>query len=142
VHSPGTWVRLRAYREPYRGAACALAACELDLEAMGVVRLGNVAPDATSVTADLPGCLRVVEVPEGAEVFVMAQLIYRRLQGAGPRSLLFANEDGPLEARYLANAIRCPITEVGVPLYSQQVERAELDAKRWANRWGLSVQEL
>ena len=140
IHSPQTWRRLRAYREPYRGAACALAAAELAPETMTSLALGQVDPEGTSVTpSDRPA---PVEIPQGADVYLRAQLWYRRLQGAGDSDLLFAGDPGPMRARYLADAVRCPLGEVGVPLFSQMVDRAEIDSKRWANRWGLSVQEL
>ena len=119
-------VRLRAYREPYRGAACALAAAELAPETMTSLTLGQVDPEGTSVTpSDRPA---PVEIPQGADVYLRAQLWYRRLQGAGDSDLLFAGDSGPMRARYLADAVRCPLGEVGVPLFSQMVDRAEIDS--------------
>lgn len=142
IHSPATWVRLRAYREPFRGAACALAACELSLDAMSLMTLADVAADGSNVQADTGGGVVTVEVPEGASIYMRALVQHRVIQGASEDDLLFVRDDTTLESKYLADAIRCPITEVGVPLYSQQVERADLDPKRWSRRWGLSVQEL
>jgi hypothetical protein len=138
VHSPQTWVRLRAYREPYRGAACALAACEICLDSVLALVLGDVDADGRVVRVGGTS----VKVPEGAEVYLRALLWQRRLQGAGSSDLLFADDDGPMRAKYLADAIRCPIGELGIPLYSQQVQRAELDSLRWSRRWGLSVKAL
>jgi hypothetical protein len=140
VHSPTTWERLRAYREPYRGAACALVACDLGIESLLDIRIGQLSPDGTSVTVS--GTERAVVVPLGAEVFLAAQRWYRLLHGAGDDDLLFAEEGGPMGAKYLADAVRAPILEVGVPLYSQRVARADLDPKQWTRRWGISVQRL
>jgi hypothetical protein len=142
IQSPATWVRLRAYREPFRGAACALAASELSLSAIGALSIGAVEADGSGVRVERSGEVTVVRVPEGAAVYLRAQLLYRAIQGASDGELLFANDEGPMESRYLADAIRCPIGEVGVPLYSQQVDRADLHPVRWGLRWGLSVQEL
>jgi hypothetical protein len=142
VHSPHTWRRLRAYRQPYRGAACALVACELALESILEVRLSDVDADGGVVEAVRTGTAEQVQLPPGAEVYLRAQVYHRQIQGAGPDDPLFATEEGPMRDRYLANAVRAAVTEVGVPLYSQQVERAEIDRKRWARRWGLAVQAL
>ncbi len=142
VHSPATWQRLLVYREPYRGAACALAGCDLALDTMLGVTLADVADDGATVVVTRHGATEHVKVPSGARLFLQALALHRQLQGAGPHELLFADEDGPMTRRYLANAIRYPVTEVGVALYSQQVERAEPDPKRWSGRFGLSVQEL
>ena len=84
----------------------------------------------------------VVAVPSGADLYLRAQVAHRQIQGADPSEPLFATEDGPMTPKHLADAVRAPIGEVGVPLYSQSLDRAELDPKRWALRWGLSVQEL
>lgn len=138
VHSPHTWRRLRAYRQPYRGAACALVACELALEPVLGLTLADVGEDGKVVAV----AGKKVKVPVGAELYLRAQVAYRRIQGATEEELLFATEDGPMRAKSLADAVRNALTELGVPLYSQQVERAELSAKQWAQRWGISVQEL
>lgn len=143
VHSPHTWRRLRAYREPYRGTACALVACELALETIASLAVADVAGEGTAVAVKrTAGSSEDVSLPEGAELFLRAQVIHRQIQGAGATDLLFATEDGPMRPKYLANAVRAAVTEVGVPLYSQQVERAEIDPGRWARRWGLAVQAL
>ena len=142
VHSPHTWERLLAYREPYRGAACVFAACELALATMITITFGCVAPEGTDFEVVRGENTERITVPPGAEVLLRAQLWQRRIQGARNDDPLLADDDGPLADRYLANAVRAPVTEVGVPLYSSQVERQELDPKRWSHRWGLSVQEL
>lgn len=142
VRSPLTWRRLEAYREPYRGAACALVACELGLETLGRVRLEEVVDGGRVVRIAEPDGVRAVELPAGANLFLRAQVIYRRIQGAGPGDLLFATEQGPIPAKRLADSVRAPVTELGVPIYSQIVDRVTLDPKRWAQRWGLAVQAL
>ncbi|MGH8981158.1 MAG: hypothetical protein ACRDWE_09090 [Acidimicrobiales bacterium] len=142
IHSSHTWRRLRAYREPYRGAACALVASEMALHSMLEVRIADVDPDGSAVAFPGPDGPERVVLPEGAEVFLRAQVVHRAIQGAGTGELLFATEEGPMTAKYLANSVRAALADVGVPLYSQQVERAEVDAKRWSQRWGLAVQAL
>jgi hypothetical protein len=142
VHAPSTWKRLRAYREPYRGAACALAALDLSIQTISGVRIADVSGSGQELEVPMAGELVHLEVPAGADLYLRAQVAHRLIQGAVPDELLFATEEGPMASKHLADAIRAPITEVGVPLYSQTLERVELDAKRWALRWGLSVQEL
>lgn len=139
VHSPTTWRRLRAYRQPYRGAACALAACDMALETMLGLALAGVRADGKLVVAPSG---KKVTLPAGAELYLRAQVAHRYIQGASDDELLFATEDGPMRDKYLADAVRNALSEVGVTLYSQQLDRAELDPKRWARRWGIAVQEL
>jgi hypothetical protein len=142
IGSPLTWTRLLAYKEPYRGAACALAACDLSVDEMLTLRCRDIDPSGGSAQVVLAGEAKRVEVPSGAEVLVRAQLIYRDHQGAGPDEPFFGIEDKPLERRYLAAAMRAPILELGVPLYSQRVMVTPLSTVHWGARWGLSVQEL
>lgn len=142
AHSPTTWHRLRAYREPYRGAACAFAALDASVEAMQGAVLRDVAPDGTELSLVRQGSREVVSVPVGAEIYLRAQSIHRRNQGAASSDLLFADDDGPMTAKRLANAVRSPLTDVGVPLISQTVQWTDTSSTRWATRWGLSVQQL
>lgn len=142
IHSPLTWRRLRAYREPYRGAVCALVACSMTLGAISSVTLCDVAADGTWLNAAGDPGTRRVDIPPGAELLMRAQVIHRQIQGACDQDLLFATEEGPMATRYLANAVRDALGDLGIPLFSQQVERAAVDPARWARRWGLSVQTL
>lgn len=111
IHSPGTWVRLRAYREPYRGAACALAAAEVAPDTMTGLRLGDIDAEGVAVRpgARHPG----VQLPAGAEVYLRSQLWYRRMQGAADDDLLFVGDNGPMRPRYLGDAIRAALSDVG-----------------------------
>jgi hypothetical protein len=142
IHSPATWQRLSAYREPYRAAACALAACDLSIAEILTVTCGGVDPDGSIVTYHLDGSLQQVTVPVGAEVFLRAQRIYREHEGATPDEALFSADGELMNDRFLGIALRAPILEVGVPLLSQRALRTRMDSRRWANRWGLSVQAL
>jgi hypothetical protein len=142
VHSPSTWRRLRAYREPYRGAACAFAALEVSTETMRTVALQDISAEGDSATVLRQGGHEALGVPRGADLYLRAQVIHRRNQGARDSDLLFATEDEQMLPRYLANAIRCPLTEVGVPLMSRNVDWAEVTSTHWAQRWGLAVQKL
>jgi DNA-binding XRE family transcriptional regulator len=96
VHSPSTWRRLRAYREPYRGAACVFAGLEVSPETMQAVRVDDVADDGLCVSVTQQGARQVLAVPEGAGVYLRAQMLYRRNQGAAGTDLLFANEEEPM----------------------------------------------
>lgn len=142
AESPETWRRLRAYREPYRGAACALAARDLAVDTMLAVTLDNVSADGRSVTVERHGVREELNVPGRADLYLRAQVWHRRFQGASGSGLLFATEDGPMTDRSLSSAVRAPASEVAVTLSSQQIERGETTAQRWVRRWGLAVQAL
>jgi hypothetical protein len=142
VTSTLTWRRLLAYKEPYRGAACALAAADLSVDEMLTIRCMDVDEAGHSVQLSRGSSAETIEVPVGAGVLLRAQRIYREHQGAHPDEPFFGLENEPLERRYLAAAMRAPILELGVPLYSQRVMVSPLSTVHWGARWGLSVQEL
>lgn len=136
VTAPTTWRRLAAYREPYRGAVCALAAVGLGIDDMCELACSDVDAAGTQVTFGGTA----MDIPAGAEVFVRAQLLWRSYFGAEPTDLFFADEHNHLLARrLLSQALRDPLLELGVPLISQQAVPARLDSGRWANRWGVSI---
>lgn len=141
IRSPETWRRLAVYREPYRGAACALAAAELSITEMQTLSLADINANGSSVTIERDGPT-TIHIPSGAEVYLRAQRVLRQIEGADTSDRLFANEDGPMRDRYIVYALRAPITEVGVAVISGAVQRQRVDSKRWANRWGVSVQSL
>lgn len=139
AHSPATWRRLRAYREPYRGTACALAAAQLTVGTMAELRCSDIDPDSGHVHVD--GL--EATVPEHGRVFVKAQLAHRANCGAEPDDLLFSDDDRSVSIRSLADALKSPAVEVGVPVNGAATIRADAaDQTRWKARWGVSVQEL
>lgn len=139
VTCPETWLRLRAYREPYRAAVCALAAAELGVEDMLELRLCDVEPDGSAVAH--AGAR--VELPAGSHPFMRAQLEVRHLEGAGLAEGLFVEAGGtPTRPRRLALALRSALVELGVAILSQQAVPARLDTTRWMKRWGISIQRL
>jgi hypothetical protein len=144
VRSPQTWRRLRAYREPYRGAAAALAAADVSIVEMQTLRLDDVGSDGTSVTVTRDDVAVRVAVPAGADVFVRAQLLFRSFEGAAGTDTLF-REDAkgrPMNDRHLVNALMAAITDLGVAVTSRPVHRRRVDANRWTHRCGVSVQAI
>lgn len=134
--STDTWRRLGAYREPYRGAVCALAAAEVGVDDMAALTCGDIDPDGRHVAVN--GAQ--VAVPAAARVFLRAQAAWRSYAGAAGTDVFFADEDGaPLRARVLAQAVRDPLYELGVALISQKVVPTRIDGARWTKRWGISV---
>lgn len=142
IHAPQIWQRLAAYREPYRGAACALAAAELSIDEMLGPSCADVDPEGTAVTVRRGGKTDRVGVPAGAEVYLRAQLAWCAIQGALAHEPLFAKKEEPMRSRFISYALRAPIVELGIPLLSQRAEKVRTDHARWAKRFGLSAQEL
>lgn len=142
LSSPTTWRRLAAYRQAWRPLACALVGLDTGLDEFATVTVADVGPDGSCVTVGEAADRRTIDLPDGAAVFAQAQQLARRFAGAADTDQLFADDDGtPLRTRALANAVRAPMTEVGVAV-THQLSRAKPDAGRWANRWGVSVQAL
>jgi hypothetical protein len=139
VADPQTWERLAAYRDPYRAAACALAAVEWSVDEICAVTLADVATDGA--TATRPG-QDPTTVPPGAEVYLRAQVAHRRRQGAAATAPLFADGDRALSDRTIVDAVRVPATDLGISLLSGPFQRRHFDDRTWKNRWGISVQDI
>jgi len=65
---PGPWRKLRAYRDPHRGAVCALTAAGLDIAAQQQLRVANVTDDGAGVHTGG----RFVQVHRDAAVYLRA----------------------------------------------------------------------
>lgn len=103
------------------------------------LRLGDISDDGTTATVDNQSRT----VPPAAAVFLRAQLLHRRIQGATGGELLFANDKGRFPDRALADAMRAMATELGVPVAPLATDRAAIATSgRWRTRWSISVQRL
>lgn len=139
TRSPETWRRIAAYRQPYRQAACALAAANLSLDQMHQLTLTDLNDDASTITVDD----RTVTVEPDARPCLQLLALERQIHGATDNSPLFADENGePLSDRQLTLAVTDPLTECGVALVNGQVVRRTQQPNRWTRRQGISIQHL
>jgi hypothetical protein len=136
---PSTWRALAAYRDPARGAACALAAAGAGIDDLATMGLDDLAADGVTATATDGTSF---EVPPDAAVYLRAQHLARRSEGADGTDLVFAEEDQPVRGRMLVKYVRAPVTDLGIALTTKALTNVRADAKRWASRWGVSVQQL
>jgi hypothetical protein len=119
------------------------AAVDVSIDEMRTLTLASSSDDGRTVVVERGGVTVSVALPVGAEVFLRAQLRLRELQGASPRALLFADDDGPMRPRFINYAVRAPVAELGVVMFAGgALTNCGIDRKRWANRWGVSVQRL
>lgn len=139
--NPDTWRLLQAYPQPYRAAACALAAAGMGTNEMAELPVATYDP-ATGTAHDDSGRPFTVELP--ARLFVETQQTLRRLTGAGETDRLFVGPgDGrPMSARTLASAVRQARRELGAAVALAAPDRATPEPSRWCRRWGISIQEL
>lgn len=134
-----TWKRLRCYRQPRPGAACALAAARLGLDQMTRLQLADLDEDATSVTVD--GHPRRVE--RGADVLLRAQQLQRHAEGATDTDLLFTDSHGePLPQRRLADAITRASLEAGVAINSHHLTPRAAQPASQLRQLGLTLHPL
>ncbi len=139
ITSPETWRRLRAYRYPFRGASVALAAAGLNVGEMESLHCADIESDGRTVRKGGHAVL----VPVGAEIFVRAQLLFRQIQGAESADPFFADDRGALRSRDIADALRLPASELGVPVIDIATSRKpDPESTRWRDRWGITVQRL
>lgn len=136
---PATWRKLRAYRDPHRGAICALTAAGLDIAGQQQLRIGDVADDGTSVHTSG----RAVVVRPDAAVYLRAAVQRRRSEGASDDETLLTIATGtPMRAKGIADVIAAAMRELGVALVSGQVLRSDSDHASWLRRRGVSVTHL
>lgn len=139
VNDPSTWRNLRAYRQPHRGAVCALTAVHLDIDTQLRIRLGDVASDGSHVQLDGD----IFKVPSGAEPFMAAQYLYRRICGARLDEPFIALLTGaPASPRLLRQALADAALELGVVLAHGQAIPTRQSDHRWRRRLGVSIQPL
>lgn len=139
ARGPQVWRRLRAYRLPVRGAACALAAARLGATAICAVTLADTAADGTAVTV---GGRPVAIEPDAAE-YVAEQRLLRLAAGAPADGPLLATTAGkPMSDKALARRLSEARTELGVVVTSRLVERAAPDAATTLRRWGVAVTRI
>lgn len=138
TRSAETWQRIAAYRQPYRQAACALAAANLSLDQMHKLTLVDLNDDASTVTVDN----RTVTVEPNARRGLQLLPLERQIHGATDNDPLFADENGePLSDRKLTLAVTDPLTECGVALLNGQVVRRTQQPNR-CRRKAISIQHL
>jgi hypothetical protein len=136
ARTPEVWRRLRAYRLPVRGAACALAAARLDVETMLAVTVANTALDGVTV-ATSEG---VISIEAGAVGYVAAQRLLRGATGAAPGATLLADPSGkPLGERAVARLVSAARAELGIVVTSRLIQRAAPDGSQALRRWGITV---
>lgn len=134
---PETWVRLRAYRQPYRGAAAAIQAAGIPIDGMHDLQLGDVG----EATVTCGGQLHALH--PGSELFVRALAWERNLSGAASSDRLFVAPSGaPYPERRLADAITVLRTEIGVNLYGHDLGRRNPTVDQFANKYIHSITRL
>lgn len=136
--SPATWRQFQAYREPHRGAACALLANRCTAHQILDVTLGDIATDGRHVHVDG----RNVDMPPTADLYLRAQRQMRVQQGADTTDPLFDTDDGKQEERAIPDAARQALKELGVPIIAEGIRRRKRSMASWVERLGISVQEI
>ena len=131
-----TWHRLRAYRQPYRGALIALLAMDLGVDEARRIPVGAADPSGGSVV--VAGQRR--PAPSGAEIFLRAMRLEREQDGAGLGEPLLARLGGPISNQSLARAVSEAALDVGVRAVEGRVER-RIDDRAWLRQRGIRVQE-
>ena len=128
---------MRAYRDPHRGAVCALLAAGCALDELPTIEVGAIADSAAQVAG------RAVSVHPDAALFLRAQQLRRRFDGAADDDPLLVAPDGRLLGdRAAAGIIRTAARELGVPLHAGAIERRRPAPDRWLHRHGVLVQPL
>jgi hypothetical protein len=138
TRTPELWSRLRCYLEPYRGAACALAATGLGIDHIAEITVGDVSDDGRFVVSHG----MQLDIEPAARIFVAAQLLGRRLENAGADAPLLARRGEGMSRRSIADAIQAARRETGIVVISSRIERRTPTGKTWTRRYGVSIQEL
>lgn len=134
MQDPAALDRLRAYSQPYRAAACVLAAARVARGHTVAMRLDDVLPS---------GALsRQGSVPQDAWVYLRALRLERITSGAGPQDALFADARGEeITGRALTRAVDDAARELGLAIASVRTVK-ESRGRSWIDAVGVSVQPL
>lgn len=136
ARTPAVWQRLRAYRLPVRGAACALAGARLGSAGICSVTLADTAADGRTVHVDE----HPVDIEPDAAEYVAEQRLLRLASGAPVDAPLLTKSNGnALNDKGLARLISEVRTELGVVVTSRLVERTAPDGATTLRRWGVTV---
>lgn len=132
-----TWRRLRAYRQPYRGAVIALVAMGIGVDDAGRLPLGAVDPSGRTVV--IGG--RTSPTPNGAEPLLRAMRLERELDGARLDEPLLALLGEPVANPSLSKAVTDATLEVGVRAVAGRVERRVTD-RDWLRQRGITIEAV
>jgi hypothetical protein len=119
---------LRAYREPWRSSAVALADARVRVENML-----NLSLSAVSATGQVDG----IELHPEAWVFLRAQRLVRMLEGAASTDMLIDRG-----ARYVTRAVKAAGQDLDLAVNPVQAAQGHRVGGRWNHRLGLSVQPV
>jgi len=134
------WSALAGYRQPYRAAVCAVTVAGLSLEQAAGITCEQVAEDGTRLAL---GNERTLSIPEEGGVYLRAQLLLRRADGAKASDKFFVTAEGePASVRYLREALTEPTTEAGVELSVGRVSRRRATPMQWAARLGIRIRRF
>jgi hypothetical protein len=119
---------LRAYREPWRSSAAALADANMSIPDMLELPLS-----AISAAGDVDG----VAVHPEAHVFFRAQRLVRALEGAAPSDPLLTKS-----ARYVDQALRAVGQDLNLTVVPAPTTTSRRQSDRWQHNLGVSVRPL
>ena len=130
-----TWQRLRAYRQPYRGASITLIAMGLGIDDAARLPLGAIDPSGQA--AVIAGRSR--QTPAGAEPLLRAMRLERELDGAGLGEPLLARLGERISNASIARAVTDAALDLGVRAVEGQLQRRVTD-RDWLRQRGISLE--
>lgn len=134
----GAWRALRAYREPWRGTVCALAAAGLSIDAICGLTVADAAPDGSSVTVDGP----VVPLEPEAALFLRAQRELRLDELANDGDQLIGWEEGDRGWRAVVTALNAAARELDATFVGRHVTRRDPTLRRWTSGHWFALERL
>lgn len=130
---------LDAYSRTSWPAAGALAACEVALDDICDITVGDIGDDGATV-ADKD---TTVEVPEALRPYLVAHKLVRVLDGAGDDEPAFITRNGtPASSTWITRTIKVTEVECGVRLAKPRAERRRVTTNDWATAHGISVRTI
>lgn len=134
------WRRMRSYRHPHRGAACALLAAHLDVEQVRALLVSEVREDGSAVRTEAGW----VELEPGSHEFIAGQVLLRRSEGALPGEplLVNTNDGSPVTDRAVAGLATDARRQLGVLVTSRRVQRLNGIGQSWTTRGGVHLTAL
>jgi hypothetical protein len=130
---------LDAYSRTSWPAASALAACELALDDICDVTVGDIADDGATV-ADKG---TTVEVPGSLRPYLVAHKLVRVLTGASDDEPAFVTRNGtPASSTWITRTVKVTEVECGVRLSKSRADRRRITTNDWGLAHGISVRTI
>lgn len=133
------WEKVARHGRAIQGACAVLSALGLSTDDIGGLAASDVVHDGSAVRVDG----RVLEVPEGARQFLVAQHVLRLVLGdPADEAFLEVGTDRTGRSQRISRLLNDLVTATEIPFRVARAWRPTKTTRRWQHRWGIHVESI